>query len=323
MPATMTNRRAPGLSGQEIDQLGVVKLIGNTPLVHLHRLSAHLGLPANIQLLLKAEWVNPGGSIKDRTALAIIRDAVDRGRLGHGQTLLDSTSGNTGIAYAMLGAALNLPVTLVVPASASDERKRTLAAYGANLVFSDPFEGSDGAIRLVREMVARVGDDVFFADQYNNPANVGAHVGSTGPEILRQSRGQITHFVAALGTTGTIIGAGSFLKQETGSQIIAVQPDEEFHGIEGLKHLPTAIVPGIFDPAVPDEIVGIGTEDAFAYARLLATTEGLFAGSSTGANVAATARLGASLAELGEPAVIVAIGCDGGSRYLTTGLWDR
>ncbi|MDQ3695012.1 MAG: cysteine synthase family protein [Chloroflexota bacterium] len=323
MPATVTNRRAPGLNVQEIDQLGVVKLIGNTPLVHLHRLSAHLGLPTNIQLLLKAEWVNPGGSIKDRTALAIIRDAVDRDRLGHGQTLLDSTSGNTGIAYAMLGAALNLPVSLVVPASASDERKRTLAAYGASLVYSDPFEGSDGAIRLVREMVARTGDDVFFADQYNNPANVAAHWGSTGPEILRQSRGQVTHFVAALGTTGTIVGAGSFLQQEAGARIIAVQPDEEFHGIEGLKYLPTAIVPGIFDPAVPDEIVGVETEDAFAYARLLATTEGLFAGSSTGANVAATARLGASLAERGEPAVIVAIGCDGGSRYLTTGLWDR
>lgn len=306
-----------------IDSLAVVGLIGNTPLVHLHRLSAHLSLPANIRLLLKAEWSNPGGSIKDRTALSIIRDAYHRGRLGQGQTLIDSTSGNTGIAYAMLGAALGIPVRLVVPGSASEERKRTLAAYGAQLIFSDPFEGSDGAIRQVRGMVAAADGSLFFADQYNNPANVAAHQTTTGPEILRQTRGEVTHFVAALGTTGTIVGAGSYLKHEAGARIVAVQPAEAFHGIEGLKHLPSAIVPGIFNAGVPDEIVGVETEDAFSFARQLAAAEGLFAGSSTGANLAAAARLAGSLGNRGEPAVIVVIGCDAGSRYLTTGLWDR
>jgi cysteine synthase B len=223
----------------------------------------------------------------------------------------------------MLGAALGLPVRLVVPGSASDERKRTLAAYGAELIYSDPYEGSDGAIRQVRSMVAADGDRLFFADQYNNPANIAAHFTGTGPEILRQTDGRVTHFVAALGTTGTVVGAGAFLKQEVGSQVIAVQPAEAFHGIEGLKHLPTAIVPGIYDATVPDQVVGVDTEEAFAFARLLATTEGLFAGSSTGANLAAAARLGARLATTEEAATIVAIGCDGGARYLTTGLWDR
>lgn len=304
-----------------LDRLGVVGLIGNTPLVPLHRYAAAAGLPPTVQLLLKGEWANPGGSIKDRTALAIIRQAIETGRLGAGQTLIDSTSGNTGIAYAMLGAALGIPVRLVVPASASEERKRTLAAYGAELIFSDPYEGSDGAIRLVRSLVA-ADDQLFFANQYNNPANIAAHYTTTGPEILRQTNGRVTHFVAALGTTGTVVGAGAFLKQQTSATIVAVQPSEAFHGIEGLKHLPTAIVPGIYDPSVPDQVVGVTTEDAFAQARLLALTEGLFAGSSTGANLAAAVRLGHALGERDESGMIVAIGCDGGGRYLTTGLWD-
>ncbi len=305
----------------EIDSLGVIKLIGNTPLVELRRYAERVGLPSSIKLQLKAEWANPGGSIKDRTALSIMRQAIDTGRLGRGQTLLDSTSGNTGIAYAMLGAALGVPVRLIVPGSASAERKRTLAAYGAELIFSDPYEGSDGAIRLVRTMADD--DRYFFADQYNNPANIAAHYTGTGPEILRQTDGRITHLVAAVGTTGTIVGAGAYLKQQAGSTIVAVQPAEEFHGIEGLKHLPTAIVPGIYDPTVPDRVIGIETEDAFEHARLLATTEGLFAGSSTGANLAAATRLALELAEEGEAAEIVAIGCDGGARYLSTGLWDQ
>jgi cysteine synthase B len=309
------------LATAALDRLGVITLIGNTPLVSLSRYAAEVGLPPTVQLLLKAEWVNPGGSIKDRTALAIIRHAIEHGRLGAGQTLIDSTSGNTGIAYAMLGAALGIPVRLVVPASASEERKRTLAAYGAELIFSDPYEGSDGAIRLVRGLVA-ADDRLYFADQYNNPANVAAHFTTTGPEILRQTNGRVTHLVAALGTTGTVVGAGAFLKRRAGAAIVAVQPSEAFHGIEGLKHLPTAIVPGIFDQSVPDQVVGVTTEDAFAQARLLATTEGLFAGSSTGANLAAAVRLGRELAERDETGTIVAIGCDGGARYLTTGLWD-
>ena len=300
----------------------VVSMVGNTPLVPLRRLHRALALPESITLWLKAEWSNPGGSIKDRTARSIIRAALMAGTLGPGQTLVDSTSGNTGIAYAMLGAALDVPVRLVVPENASTERKRILRAYGAELIFSDPYDGSDGAIRLVRELVQAGDSSIFFADQYNNPANVTAHLTTTGPEIWRQTHGAVTHLVAALGTTGTVVGTGTFLKRQGPVQVIAVQPAEAFHGIEGLKHLPTAIVPGIFEPSVPDEIVGIETEDAFAFARRLATNEGLFAGSSTGANLAATAALAAQLAARGESATIVAIGCDGGGRYLTTGLWD-
>jgi len=222
----------------------------------------------------------------------------------------------------MLGAALEIPVTLVVPESASDERKRTLAAYGASVVYSDPYEGSDGAIRLVREMVANAPDRYFYADQYNNPANTAAHLTSTGPELWMQTSGKLTHFVAALGTTGTLMGAGRYLAAHAPVQLVGVQPAEAFHGIEGLKHLPTAIVPGIFDPSVPDRIEGIDTDEAFDAARALARFEGYFAGSSTGANLAAAARLGSELSIEDQPACIVVIGCDGGSRYLTTGLWD-
>jgi cysteine synthase B len=222
----------------------------------------------------------------------------------------------------MLGAALDIPVTLVVPESASDERKRTLAAYGATVIYSDPYEGSDGAIRLVREIVAGGADEYFYADQYNNPANTAAHFTTTGPEVWAQMQGRLTHFVAALGTTGTLMGAGQYLRELAPVELIGVQPAEAFHGIEGLKHLPTAIVPGIFDPSVPDRIEGVDTDDAFDASRALARVEGYLAGSSTGANLAAAARLGSELASEGRSARIVAIGCDGGSRYLTTGLWD-
>jgi S-sulfo-L-cysteine synthase (O-acetyl-L-serine-dependent) len=319
---TKSAATAPIANLAALADAAVVASIGNTPLVRLRRFERHLGLPESIEIHLKLEWVNPGGSIKDRTALSIIRAALATGDLVPGRTLIDATSGNTGIAYAMLGAALGIPVTLVVPESASDERKRTLAAYGANVVYSDPYEGSDGAIRLVREMVANGSDGYFYADQYNNPANTAAHFTSTGPEIWTQTAGKLTHFVAALGTTGTLMGAGQYLRELAPVQLIGVQPAEAFHGIEGLKHLPTAIVPGIFDPSVPDRIEGIDTDKAFDAARALARVEGYFAGSSTGANLAAAARLGAELALEGQPARIVVIGCDGGSRYLTTGLWE-
>jgi cysteine synthase B len=299
----------------------VARSIGQTPLVRLLRTERWLGLPGEIELYLKCEWTNPGGSIKDRTALSILRSAFIDGKLGAGQTLIDATSGNTGIAYALLGAALEIPVTLVVPASASDERKRTLEAYGANVIFSDPYEGSDGAIRLVREMVGSGGSGLFYADQYNNPANVAAHVTTTGPEIWQQSKHRVTHFVAALGTTGTLMGVGKFLRSQGDVHLIAVQPAEAFHGIEGLKHIPTAIVPGIYDPSLADEIYGVDTEEAFDAARALARLEGYFAGSSTGANLAASIRLATTIADTGAPARIVTIGCDTGSRYLSTGLW--
>ncbi|HEX2281804.1 MAG TPA: pyridoxal-phosphate dependent enzyme, partial [Thermomicrobiales bacterium] len=291
---------------------------GNTPIVRLERVVE----PDMAEVWIKHEGMNPGGSIKDRTALSIIQSALAVGDLAPGRTLIDATSGNTGIAYAMLGAALEIPVTLVVPESATDERKRTLAAYGAGVVYSDPYEGSDGAIRLVREMVADAPDRYFYADQYNNPANTAAHFGSTGPELWTQTSGRLTHFVAALGTTGTLMGAGQYLAAHAPVQLIGVQPAEAFHGIEGLKHLPTAIVPGIFDPSVPDRIEGIDTDEAFDAARALARVEGYFAGSSTGANLAAAARLGSELSIEGRSACIVVTGCDGGSRYLTTGLWD-
>jgi S-sulfo-L-cysteine synthase (O-acetyl-L-serine-dependent) len=305
-----------------LENTSVVRSIGNTPLVRLRRLEQHLDLPASIEIHLKIEWVNPGGSIKDRTALSIIQAAIAAGDLDRGQTLIDATSGNTGIAYAMLGAALGIPVTLVVPGSASEERKRTLAAYGAHIVYSDPYEGSDGAIRLVRDLVTDTDRDYFYADQYNNQANAVAHFTTTGPEIWDQTSGELTHFVAALGTTGTLMGAGRFFRHRGTVELIGVQPAEAFHGIEGLKHLPTAIVPGIFDPSLPDRIEGVDTEEAFDAARLLARIEGYFAGSSTGANLAAAARLGSELAREGQAACIVAVGCDGGSRYLSTGLWE-
>lgn len=305
-----------------LERSAAVRVIANTPLVRLHRYERALGLPDSIELHLKTEWVNPGGSIKDRTALAIVRAALASGELSHGRALIDATSGNTGIAYALLGAALDIPVTLVVPASASDERKRTISAYGANVVYSDPYEGSDGAIRLVRDMVANCDERYFYADQYNNPANIAAHFTTTGPEIWRQSGGQITHFVAALGTTGTLMGTGSYLRQRGDVELIGVQPAEAFHGIEGLKHLPTAIVPGIFDPLLPDRIEGVETEEAFEASRRLARIEGFMAGSSTGANLAIASRIATELVAQRRPARIIVIGCDSGARYLTTGLWE-
>src|SRR5829696_451069 len=306
-PMLKSAATAPTAKLAALADVAVVHSIGNTPLVQLRRFERHLGLPESIEIHLKTEWVNPGGSIKDRTALSIIDSDLAAGDLVPGRTLVDATSGNTGIAYAMLGAALEIPVTLVVPESASDERKRTLAAYGATVVYSDPYEGSDGAIRLVRELVANGSDQFFYADQYNNPANPAAHFTSTGPEIWAQTGGRLTHFVAALGTTGTLMGAGKYLRGLAPVELIGVQPAEAFHGIEGLKHLPTAIVPGIFDPAMPDRIEGVDTDEAFEAARALARIEGYFAGSSTGANLAAAARLGTELATEGQPAYVVAI----------------
>lgn len=314
--------RVPASIVPRLDDVAVVVAIGNTPLLRLRRLPARHGLPETVELWLKAEWTNPGGSIKDRPALGIVRAALASGELGKGKTLLDATSGNTGIAFAMLGAAIGFPVELVVPGSASDERKRILAAYGAQVVYSDPYDGSNGAIRLARERFANARERYFYADQYSNPANPAAHVAATGPEIWRQSEGRLTHLVAGLGTTGTLMGTGRYLKSRNPSvTLVAVQPTEAFHGVEGLKHLPTAIVPSIYDPGVPDVQVGIETDEAFDVARELACAEGLFAGTSTGASLAAALRLGRDLAARGERAVIVAIAPDGGGKYLSSGLW--
>jgi len=308
-----------------LDSLPAVLAIGKTPLLRLVNLEQHVGLPDTVEVWLKAEWTNPGGSVKDRPALAIVREAIARGQLGHGQTLIDATSGNTGIAYAMLGAAIGFPVSLVLPGSASDERKRILAAYGATIIESDPYDGSNGAIRHVRELVATAADDAryFYADQYQNPANPEAHAQTTGPEIWNQSGGRITHFVAGLGTTGTMMGVGRFLKSiDPAVQLVAVQPAESFHGIEGLKHMPTAIVPTIYDEHMPDRQLGIETEAAFDFARLLARCEGLFTGTSTGAALAGAMTVAQEAAAEKRPAVIVALAPDGGGKYLSTGLWD-
>lgn len=300
----------------------VVQAIGNTPLLGLGRFARRIGLPPVVELWLKAEWANPGGSVKDRPALAIVRDGLASGRLGDGRTLLDATSGNTGIAYAMLGAALGFPVELVIPESASSERKAILHAYGAGIVYSDPYEGSNGAILRARALAAARPDDYFYADQYSNSANPRAHYETTGPELWAQTGGRITHFVAGLGTTGTMMGTGRYLReQRPGMVLVAVQPAESFHGIEGLKHLPTAIVPSIYDERVPNVQIGVDTEDAYAFARELARVEGIFAGVSTGAALAGSVRIARACADQGQPAVIVCIGPDNGDKYVSTELW--
>lgn len=301
----------------------VVQAIGNTPLLGLSRFVERLGLPPSIELWLKAEWANPGGSVKDRPALAIVRQGLASGQLGNGRTLLDATSGNTGIAYAMLGAAFGFPVELVVPETASSERKAILTAYGARIVYSDPYEGSNGAILLARDMAAAKPLDYFYADQYSNRANPRAHYETTGPEIWEQTNGRITHFVAGLGTTGTMMGTGAFLRERKPRvTLVAVQPAEPFHGIEGLKHIPTAIVPSIYDDRLPDVQIGVDTEDAYAFARELARVEGIFAGISTGAALAGSVRIARECAERGESAAIVFVAPDDGGKYLSTELWN-
>ncbi|MGH2551963.1 MAG: PLP-dependent cysteine synthase family protein [Thermomicrobiales bacterium] len=323
MTATSDESRSLKIS-ELLATVAVVRAIGNTPLLRLSGLAGRFGLNSSVEIWLKAEWVNPGGSVKDRPALGIVRSGLESGQLGDGKILLDSTSGNTGIAYAMLGAAIGFPVELVVPASASEERKQILAAYGAVIVESDPYDGSNGAIRLVREMAAATPDRYYYADQYSHPANPAAHFASTGPEIWNQTESRITHFVAGLGTTGTMMGVGRYLKQQnSGVQLVGVQPSESFNGLEGLKHLPTAIVPDIYDASLPDRQIGIETDEAFSAARELAKVEGLFVGTSTGAALTAALRIGAEATAAGEPAVIVLIAPDNGSKYLSTGLWGN
>jgi len=272
-----------------------------------------------VEVYLKAEWFNPGGSVKDRPVRRIIEDAEADGRLTPGRVILDSSSGNAGIAYAMIAAAKGYRVRLVVPENVSEERKRILRAFGAQVEYSNPLEGSDGAIVAAREIAAAAPGRYFFADQYNNPSNVRAHYETTGPEVFAQTQGRITHFVAGLGTSGTLVGAGRRLRElRPGVEIVAVEPDSGLHGIEGLKHMATAIVPGIYDPTVHDHKVAVRTEAAYAMARRLAAEEGLLVGQSTGAAVVGALAVAYTLAE----GVVVAIGPDGGDRYLSTRMWD-
>ena len=293
-------------------------LVGNTPLIPLPTLP--ISPRPSPSLFLKAEWLNPGGSVKDRAALFILRDGLARGELP-AKRLLDASSGNTAIAYAMLGAAAGIGVTVCVPANASAERRALLEAYGAEVVVTDALEGSDGAIRRARELAAADEARYWYADQYNHPANPRAHFVTTAEEIWRQTEGRVTHFVAGLGTTGTLMGAGRRLKELSPAvQLVGVQPEGPFHGLEGLKHLDTAIVPGIYDPAVPDRHEFVSTEDAEDAVRRLARETGLFVGWSAGAAVVAAERVRPGD---GPDALVVAIAPDSGHRYLSEGerLW--
>ena len=294
--------------------------IGNTPLVRLEKIARPF---PGVEILGKAEFFNPGGSVKDRPALNMILDGERSGKLNHNRTVLDATSGNTGIAYAMIGAVRGYKVKLVLPANASVERKRILKAYGAEMVFSDAGEGSDGAIRLCREIYNANPDIYFYPDQYNNPANWKAHYEHTGPEIINQTAGRLTHFVAAMGTSGTFVGVSRRLRRDRPHvKCYSAQPSSGFHGLEGLKHMPTAIVPGIYDSAIADGNLWIETEDAYAMVRRLAREEGVLAGISSGCNVHAATLLARELVEHGEPATIVTVLCDSAEKYLSEHFWD-
>ncbi|MCX7993705.1 MAG: cysteine synthase family protein [Fimbriimonadales bacterium] len=305
----------------------IVDLIGYTPLIRLRRVASHL--PESVEIYGKAEWFNPGGSVKDRPAWNIVRTAIERGELRPGKRLLDATSGNTGIAFAMIGAALGFGVTLCMPANVSPERKRILKAYGAEVILTDPLESSDGAIRKARQLYAENPDLYYYADQYNNPANWQAHYETTGVEIWQQTEGRITHFVAGLGTTGTFVGVGRRLREyKPDIQLVSLQPDSPFHGLEGLKHLETALVPGIYDPTLANANWEISTEDAYRMARRLAREEGLLVGVSAAAAVVGSLRLAEQIAANAEAhgetprAVIVTILCDSADKYLSERFWD-
>ena len=304
---------APGVAGTPAS---IVDLIGNTPLVRLQAFEAGL---RNVEIYAKAEWRNPGGSVKDRAASRMILEGEKSGALTRDKILLDATSGNTGIAYAMIGAARGFKVRLCVPGNVTPERKKILKAYGADVVFTDPMQGSDGAILKVRELHAERPDLYFYPDQYNNEHNWRAHYEGTAPEIIEQTRGRITHFIAGLGTSGTFVGAGRKLREfNPRVKLLSIQPDSPLHGLEGLKHMETAIIPGIYDAGLADEDMGISTEEAFDLTRQLAR-HGLFVGISSGAALAGALRVGRATAD----AVIVAIFPDGGDKYLSERFWDE
>jgi cysteine synthase B len=293
--------------------------IGNTPLLRLDRVTEGLH---DVQVLAKAEWANPGGSVKDRAASNIMAEALRSGKLKAGKALLDSTSGNTGIAYAMLGAAYGIPITLCVPSNVSEERKRILRAYGATVIYTDPGEGSDGAIRKAREIAALEPEKYYYADQYSNDANWQAHyVHGTADEIWRQTEGRVTHFVAILGTSGTFVGTSRRLKElNPAIRCISLQPDSPFHGIEGTKHMETSIIPKIYDASIADAELGIETEGAQAMAKRMARQEGLLIGVS-----AAAALVGALQIAKDAPAgsVVVTVFPDSGDKYLSEHFWDE
>ena len=294
----------------------LLDLIGRTPLIELKAVPSD---NPRVRICLKAEHMNPGGSVKDRPAANMIQAGIRDGSLVPGRVIVDATSGNTGIAYAMIGAAMGYPVKLFLPSNASPERKRILQAYGADLVLTDPALQTDGAIEACREEYEKHPDRYFYPDQYGNPANWQAHFDSTGPEIWEQTAGQVTHFVAGLGTSGTLMGVGRYLRtRNPGVNVVSMQPSTGFHGLEGLKHMATALQPEIYDPELADREVFVDTEDAYAMVRRLASEEGLMAGISSGANVCAALRLARDL----EEGLIVTVMCDGAEKYLSERFWD-
>lgn len=302
----------------------VVDLIGGTPLVRLYNLE-----PPGVEVWAKCEFCNPGGSVKDRPALQMIRDAVADGRLTPDKTLIDSTSGNTGVAYSLVGAALGYRVKLVMPANVSAARKQITSAYGTELVFSSELEGSDGAIRLVREIVAREPERYFYPDQYSNESNPRAHYLGTGAELLAALGPRLTHFVTGIGTSGTVMGTGRRLKEHRrpdGSQIrvIAVEPDDAFHGLEGLKHMASSLVPAIWRPEeCVDEVLPMSTDDGWEMTEMLKEAEGLFVGHSAGANVAAALKVARQLSARGQTGCVATVLCDRGDRYFVPLKWER
>jgi cysteine synthase B len=294
-----------------------VDLVGNTPLLELESISREV---PGVTILGKAEWYNPGGSVKDRPALWMIRDGEKSGELGPGKVILDATSGNTGIAYAWIGAALDYKVKLCMPKNASEERKKVLRALGVEVVLTDPGEGSDGAIRKARRLYAEDPEKYFYPDQYQNPANPRSHFESTAPEIWEQTDGEITHFVAGLGTSGTFVGTARRLKEYNPEiKVISFEPDSPFHGLEGMKHMASAIVPEIYDPTIADESFGASTEEAYEMVKRLAREEGILVGISAGAAVATSLRVAREI----ESGVIVTIFPDGADKYLSESFWEE
>ncbi len=309
----------PHLARTEAEPL--LATVGNTPLLRLERVSRDF---PGVEILAKAEYFNPGGSVKDRAALNMVLDGERSGKLNHDRTILDSTSGNTGIAYAMIGANRGYRVKLVLPGNASEERKRILKAYGAETIFSDPGEGSDGAILLCRQIYHEDPDIYFYPDQYNNPANWKAHFEGTGAEIIKQTNGTLTHFVSAMGTSGTFTGTTKRLRRDLPDvKCYSAQPSSGFHGLEGLKHMPTAIRPGFYDDTLADGNLWIETEDAYRMVRRLAREEGLLVGISSGCNVHAATLLARDIVARGETATIVTVLCDSAEKYLSEHFWDE
>lgn len=317
MPANTGSARSRLSVVPPILDQGILDRIGNTPLLRIRLFEREA---PGVAVFAKAEFFNPGGSVKDRPALRMIEEAERSGNLTPDRTIIDSTSGNTGIAYAMVGAAKGYHVRLVMPGNVSEERRELVHAYGGEIVFSDPMEGSDGAIRLVRELYNADPDRYFLPDQYNNEFNWRAHYDGTGPEIWEQTRGTLTHFVAALGTSGTFVGVTRRLRElNPDIRCISVQPSEPWHGLEGLKHMATSIVPGFYDAGLADENIDVDTEPAYDVARALATREGILAGHSSGAALVAVREVALRI----ERGVIVTVFADGGARYVSTGLYRR